>query len=93
MAGKRDSRDSRRHSTTSFSENVVVAGARYEMYKEVLSVCYQERAYPPSVLITVLTFSVKRKKLNEAFRGVFSWRTRAKLEVKSPTRPRSRPKI
>ena len=40
LAGKRDSR---RHSTTSFSENVVVAGTSYQMF-EVLSFCYRERA-------------------------------------------------
>ena len=44
LAGKRDNR---RHSAMSFSENgrenVVVAGAGYQM-EEVLSFCYRERA-------------------------------------------------
>ena len=39
-AGKRDSHH---HSSTSFSENVVVAGSSYQMY-EVLTFRYQERA-------------------------------------------------
>ena len=39
LAGKRDSR----HSTTSFSDNVVVAGTSYQL-EEVLSFCYRERA-------------------------------------------------
>ena len=39
LAGKRGSR---RHSTTSFSENVVVAGTSYQMLG-VLSFCYWER--------------------------------------------------
>ena len=38
LAGKRGSR---RHSTTSFSENVVLAEASYQM-KEFLSFCSQE---------------------------------------------------
>ena len=38
FAGKRDSR---RHSTTSFSENVVVAEASYEML-DVSSFCHRE---------------------------------------------------
>ena len=57
MAGKRGSR---RHSTTSFSESVVVAGTSYEML-EVLAFCNWERAQPPSITITVLTFLVKKK--------------------------------
>ena len=40
LAGKRDSRC---HSITSFSEDVVVAGTSYQM-KEVLSFYYRERA-------------------------------------------------
>ena len=57
MAGKRGSR---RHSTTSFSESVVVAGTSYEML-EVLAFCNWERAQPPSITITVLTFLVKKR--------------------------------
>jgi len=40
LAGKRDSPS---HSTTSFSENVVVAKTRYQML-DVLSFCDRERA-------------------------------------------------
>ena len=40
LAGKRDSR---RHSTTSFTENAVVVETTYQMY-EVLSFCNRERA-------------------------------------------------
>ena len=57
MAGKRGSR---RHSTTSFSESVVVAGTSYQML-EVLAFCNLERAQPPSITITVLTFLVKKR--------------------------------
>ena len=57
LAGKRGSR---RHSTTSFSKNVVVAGTSYEML-EVLAFCNWERAQPPSITITVLTFLVKKR--------------------------------
>ena len=55
LAGKRDCR---RHSTTSFSDNVVVP------------YCDQERAQPPSINIKVLTF-LGRQKDYEAFRGVY----------------------
>ena len=55
MAGKRGSR---RHCTTSFSENVVVAGTSYQT-SDVLAFCNRERAHPPSITITVLTFLVK----------------------------------
>ena len=57
LAGKRDSR---RHSTTSFNENVVVAEKSYQML-EVLSLCDQERDYPPLIKKTVLMFLVKKK--------------------------------
>ena len=40
LAGKRDSR---RHSTTSFSENVVMAETNYQMLEEVLSFCAQKQ--------------------------------------------------
>ena len=55
----------RRHS--SFRENVVVAKTSYQML-EALSFCEWERAYPPSIKITVLTFLVIQK-YNEAFQG------------------------
>ena len=63
MAGKRDSR---RHSTTSFSENVEVAETSYQML-EVLSFCHQERVQPPSLKVTVLTFLVKNGKMSLYF--------------------------
>ena len=50
---------SRRHSPASFSESVVVAGTSYQML-ELLAFCNQERAQPPSITITVLTFRVKK---------------------------------
>jgi len=56
LGGKRGSG---RHSTTSFSESVVVAGTSYQML-EVLAFCNRERAQPPSITITVLTFLVKK---------------------------------
>ena len=65
MAGKRGSR---RHSTTSFSESVVVAGTSYQML-EVLAFCNLERDQPHSITITVLSFLVN-KNSNEEFRGV-----------------------
>ena len=60
MAGKRGSR---RHSTTSFSESVVVAETSYLML-ELLAFCNLERAQPPSITITVLTFLVKKSTRN-----------------------------
>ena len=51
-------RGSRRHSTTSFSENVEVAETRYQMLT-VLSFRDRERVQPPSLKVTVLTFLVK----------------------------------
>ena len=65
----RGKRGSRRHSTTSFIASVVVAGTSYQML-EVLAFCNRERAQPPSITITVLTFLVK-KKYSEEFRGVY----------------------
>ena len=58
MAGKRDSR---RHSTTSFSKNVVVAGTSYQNERG-------GEAKSPSVSITVLTSLVKKSKMK--FSGV-----------------------
>ena len=55
----RGKRGSRRHSTTSFIASVVVAGTSYQML-EVLAFCNLERAQPPSITITVLTFLVKK---------------------------------
>ena len=66
MAGKCGSR---RHSTPSFSENVVVAKTSYQMLG-VSSFSDREGALPPSRELSVLTFVVK-KKYDEAFRGVY----------------------
>jgi len=67
LAGKRGSRP---NSTTSFSENVVVAGTSYQMPVEVLAFCNRGRAQTPSITITFVTFLVK-KKYNDEFRGVY----------------------
>ena len=48
LAGKSDSH---RHSTTSFSENIVVAKTSYQMLG-ILSFSKRERALPPSTEIT-----------------------------------------
>ena len=45
-----------------------MAGISYQML-EVLAFCNRERAQPPSITITVLTFLVK--KANEEFQGVY----------------------
>ena len=55
LAGKRDSL---RHSTTSFSENVVVAGTSYQIL-EVWSFCDREGAKRSPMKITALIFQVK----------------------------------
>ena len=52
--------DSRRHSTTGFSKNVVATEASYQML-DVLLFCVRERAFKPhSIKITVLNFLVKK---------------------------------
>ena len=51
--------DSHRHSTTSFSDNIVVAKTRYQMLG-ILSFSNRERALPPSTEIAELTFVVKK---------------------------------
>ena len=56
LAGKCDSHG---HSTTSFSENVVVAKTSYQMLG-ILSFSDLERASPPSTEINQLTFAVKK---------------------------------
>ena len=63
-------------STTSFGANVVVAETSYQLL-QVLSLCDRERAKPPLIKITVLTFLVN-KKYNEAFWGVYFLRIRDK---------------
>ena len=56
---------SRRHSTTSFSENVVVAKTSYQMLG-ISSFSDRERA-----LREISVQHLLRKKYNEAFRGVY----------------------
>ena len=56
LAGKRDSH---RHSTTSFSEKVVVAEASYQML-EVLAFRDRERFWAPPIRTPVQIFLVKR---------------------------------
>ena len=45
---------------------------------ELLSFCDREREYPPSLKITVLTFTVKKSKKKKTFRGVYIFRIREK---------------
>ena len=59
---------SRPHSTTRFSESVVLAGISNQML-EVLAICNRERSKPPSIAIRVLTFLVKKSELKNS--GVF----------------------
>ena len=68
LAGKSDSH---RHSTTSFSENVVVAKTSYQMLG-ILSFSNLERALPPSTEITELTIVVEKSTI--VFSGVSSFR-------------------
>ena len=67
MAGKRGSR---LHSTKSFNESVVAAGTSYQML-EVLAFCNRERAEPPSIMITVLTFLVKKGTMKNSMVSIF----------------------
>ena len=64
-----ESRGSRRHSTTSFSEIeiVVEADTSYQMFV-ILSFWDGDKALLQSIKITVLTFLVKKKKLHESLR-------------------------
>ena len=62
LAGKRGSR---RHSTTSFIESVIVAGTSYQML-QVLAFCNRERAQPPAIAITMLTFLVKKSTMKNS---------------------------
>ena len=59
LAGKLDSRRHSTMTTTSFSENVVVAKRSYQML-EVLSFCDRERALPLSTKITKLILLMKK---------------------------------
>ena len=67
-------RGSRRQSTTSFIASVVVAGTSYQML-EVLAFCNRERAQPPSITITVLTFLVQKSTIKNS-RVSFFYNTR-----------------
>ena len=67
MTGKCDSHC---YCTTSFCKNVRVVEISFQMLERLLEICDQERAYPPSIKIMVLTFMVKKmnseaKKLKE----------------------------
>ena len=80
LAGKRDSR---RHSSASFSENFL-EGTSYKLFN---------RLNYFAVKITVLIFLVE-KMYNEAIRGVYYLRISEKTYwAKSRTRSRSRPRI
>ena len=61
---------SRRHSTTRFSENVVVAKSSHQML-EILSFSDRERTLPPSTEISVLTFVVKKSTMKPSGVSVF----------------------
>ena len=65
-----------------------MAGTRYQLL-EVLEFCNRERAQPPSITITVLTFLVK-KKYNEEFQRVCFLTLHRKAVNQSRTRSRSR---
>ena len=71
LAGKRGIRP---NSTTSFSESVVVAGTSYQIL-DVLAFCNLERAQPPSITMTVLTFLVKKSTMKNSG-GLFFDNTR-----------------
>jgi len=51
-------------------ESVVVAGTSYQML-EVLAFCNLERAEPPSITITVLTFLVKKSTMKNSGVSIF----------------------
>ena len=67
LAGKRGIRPI---STTSFSESVVVAGTSYKIL-DVLAFCSRERAQPPSITITVLTFLVIKSTMMNSGVSIF----------------------
>jgi len=72
--------DSRGHSTTRFSENVMEAEISYQML-EVLSFCDRERVQTPSIKITVLTFLLK--KCSKTFRAYYFLRRGKKTSESS----------
>ena len=63
-----EKRDSRRHSTTSFSESVVVAKTSDKIL-EVLAFFNRERSQPPSIMIAVLTFLAQKSAMTLS--GIF----------------------
>ena len=67
LAGKRGSR---RHSTMSFSENVVLAKTSYQIL-EVLSFCNRERAKPSPIKTTALIFEVENIKMKLSGLNIF----------------------
>ena len=83
-------RDSRRHSTTRFSENVV--------WREQVIKCKRfqrfaiEEGLTSSSIINRTNFFGKKNK-NEASKDVSFFNASSKTEVKSSTRSRSRPQI
>ena len=87
MAGKRDSR---RHSTTRFSENVA--------WREQVIKCKTfhrfaiEEGLTSSSIINRTNFFGEKNK-NEASKDVCFFRASAKTQVKCPTRTSSRPQI
>ena len=88
LAGKCDSH---RHSTTTFSENVVVAKTSYQMLG-ILSFSNQERALPPSTEITELTIVVEKSTI--VLSGVSSFREQArKRKIKCHPGSRRLPRI
>ena len=88
LAGKRDSRC---HSPTSFSENVIVAGTKLSNLRKFIILLSREGL--TSFSINNPTSFFGEKKESEAFRGVFFWEHAQKVQVKSRTRTLSRPQI
>ena len=70
-----EKRDSRRHSTTSFSESVVVAKTSDKIL-EVLVFFNRERSQPPSIMIAVLTFLAQKSAMTLS--GIFFCLTKRK---------------
>ena len=63
-------RDSRRHSTTAFGENIVMAKTSYQKLG-ILSLSDRERALPPSTEISELTFVVKKSTMKLSGVSIF----------------------
>ena len=91
-AGKCDSQFSHCHSTTSFSENVVVAKTSYQMLG-ILSFRDRWEGFNTSTEISVLSFVVK-KKMSTMVSGVSIFREYArKRKIKCPPCSTPRPRI